>query len=139
MSQTKSPPQKISPLFLVIILAMLVLSAAALYQAIFLYLGNQDISVVFNFLMLGVLGAGLSSYLLFQRRRRMLKLTLKIPRIATTILCQKCGFKTIRDFQRGDYVFKEAEACPKCKEKMLIASIYREVEEKRKKEERMLS
>jgi len=53
--------------------------------------------------------------------------------IITTIQCSKCGFKNIRDFQRGDYIFKETDQqCPKCNEKMSIASIYREVKEKRK-------
>ena len=53
--------------------------------------------------------------------------------VTTTMECSKCGFKNVRDFQRGDYIFKETEQqCPKCNEKMSIASIYREVKEKKK-------
>jgi len=140
MSETAPPVRKISSLFLAVILVTLVLSIFALYQAIETYRNYQDFNEgVLNFMMMGVFGLALSTYMLFQTRRRMLKLTVEIQRIATTILCQKCGFKTIRDFQRGDYIFKEAEACPKCNEKMLIASIYREVKEKEKTKEERLS
>jgi len=135
MSETAPPARKISSLFLAVILVTLGLSIIALYQAIEMYRNYQDFSAVLNFMMMGVFGLALSTYMLFQTRRRMLKLTIEMQRIATTILCQKCGFKTIRDFQRGDYIFKEAEACPKCNEKMLIASIYREVKEKEKTRE----
>jgi len=135
MSETAPPARKISSLFLAVILVTLGLSIIALYQAIEMYRNYQDFSAVLNFMMMGVFGLALSTYMLFQTRRRMLKLTVEMQRIATTILCQKCGFKTIRDFQRGDYIFKEAEACPKCNEKMLIASIYREVKEKEKTRE----
>jgi len=136
MSETAPPASRISSLFLVIILVTLVLAIAALYQAVHA-LRNQDLNAGINFAMIGVTTLALSTYMLFQSRRKMQKFTLKMQRVATTILCQKCGFKTIRDFQRGDYIFKEAEECPKCKEKMLISSIYREVEkeEKEKKEE----
>jgi len=129
MSETAPPASRISSLFLVIILVTLVLAIAALYQAVHA-LRNQDLNAGINFAMIGVTTLALSTYMLFQSRRKMQKFTLKMQRVATTILCQKCGFKTIRDFQRGDYIFKEAEECPKCNEKMLIASIYREAKEK---------
>jgi DNA-directed RNA polymerase subunit RPC12/RpoP len=50
----------------------------------------------------------------------------------STIECNKCGVKNVREFQRGDYIFKETERCQKCNEKMLITAIYREVKEKEK-------
>jgi hypothetical protein len=50
----------------------------------------------------------------------------------TTIECRKCGTKNTREFQRGDYVFKETEPCQKCNDKMLITAIYKEVKEKEK-------
>ena len=123
------PTMKISSLFLVIILVTFVLAVAALYQTIDAY-GRGDIGVGINFAMIGASTLALSAYMIFQTRKKMirLKLAMKIHRISTTILCQKCGFKTIRDFQREDYVFKEVEECPKCKEKMLVSSIYREVD-----------
>ncbi len=40
--------------------------------------------------------------------------------------CSSCGLKTKRDFQSGDYVFKEGRECAKCKGKTKINMIFRE-------------
>ncbi len=117
--------------FLAIIFITLVLSIAAFFQAFDAYNIGQVANGHF-FMLIGVSGLALLTYMVFQTRRRALRFVLKPPRIATTILCQKCGFKNIRDFERGDFIFKDTEECPKCKEKMMIASIYREVEEKKR-------
>ena len=58
-----------------------------------------------------------------------------IPKVMTTIECQNkgCQNKTVREFQRGDYVFKDVETpCPKCGGKQMITGIYKEVKEKEK-------
>ena len=108
------------------------LSIAAFFQAFDAYNAGQVENGHF-FMLIGVSGLALSTYMVFQTRRRALKLAFIPPRIATTILCQKCGFKNIRDFERGDFIFKETEECPKCKEKMMINSIFREIVEKKKR------
>jgi len=41
-----------------------------------------------------------------------------------------CGLKTKRNFQSGDYVFKEGGECSKCKGKAIVAMIYSEKVEK---------
>jgi len=92
---------------------------------------NQSVSAGY-FTLIGSIGLALSVYMLLQTQRKPSRVTFEMPRVITTILCQKCGFKNIRDYQQGDYIFKEAEPCPKCNEKMMIASIYREVKEKEK-------
>lgn len=53
------------------------------------------------------------------------------PKMMTTIECNKCGKKTVREFQRGDFVFKELDAC-QCGGKQLITAIYKEIIEKEK-------
>ena len=126
MSESTSLIRRISSLFLVIILVTLVMAIVSLYQAFRV----EDLNTRINFAMIGATTLAFSAYLLFQSRRKMRRFTIKIQRVVTTILCRKCGFKTIRDFQRGDYIFKETEEFPKCNEKMLIASIYREAKEK---------
>jgi len=86
---------------------------------------------------MGISILAISSYLWLQTRRRMLKLGMGMLPLNTTLECQKCGFKNVREFQRGDYVFKNTEdQCPKCNEKtMTIGSIFREVKEKEKARE----
>ena len=123
--------RRISSIYLMIILVTFVLSISALFYAVDALRSNQNVSAGY-FTLIGSIGLALSVYMLLQTQRKPSRVAFEMPRVITTILCQKCGFKNIRDFQRGDYVFKDAEPCPKCNEKMMIASIYREVKEKEK-------
>ena len=134
MSESVSQEKKISPIFLAIVFVVLALSFIAIYQGIVSYL-NGDFYSGNLFITMGVTTIALLTYMVLQTRRRVLRLTTGMPMqpITTTMQCSKCGFKNVRDFQRGDYIFKETEQqCPKCNEKMSIAAIYREVKEKRK-------
>jgi len=123
-------PRRSPFIFFAIILIVLSLSIVALFQAVTEYLNGNPGSGN-SLLLMSLIGLSASAYMLFQTRRGMLKMTLETPRVSTTIMCNKCGFKNVRDFQRGDYILKEAEPCPKCNEKMVIASIYREVKEEK--------
>lgn len=132
MSKTSSSATtKISTFVLLVIFITLALSLTALILAITAFNSNEI--TAYYLLLIGFLGAALSTYVLFQTRKRMKRLSIKAPSVTTTIECRKCGFKNIRDFQRGDYIFKEVDPCQKCNENMLITAIYREVEEKRKR------
>jgi hypothetical protein len=112
-----------------IIFIALALSLAALILAINAFSDGNEVMAGY-LLLIGFLGAVMSAYILFQTRRRILRLRIEVPSITTTIECLKCGFKSVREFQRGDYIFKEVEPCQKCNENMLITAIYREVKEK---------
>lgn len=84
------------------------------------------------FIIIGIIGIAVSAYMLLRTKRGLPK-KIQVPqRVSTTIQCEKCGFKKIRNFERGDYIYKEAETCPKCNEKMMIASIYRELRKENK-------
>ncbi len=131
MSEPFATQKKISPILVAILLVIFLLSIFSIFLGVDAYLSG-DAESGSTYMILGATTLALSSYVLFQTRRKILKLALKTQPINTTILCEKCGLKNIRDFQRGDYIFKEVEPCPKCNEKMSISSIYREVKEKRK-------
>ncbi len=124
---TGSRATKISSFMLMIIFITLALSVAALIVAIQAFQTDQ---IVAGWLILiGLIGIALTTYVLLQIRRRNRHLKIELPPVTTTIECKKCGFKNVREFQRGDYILKEAEPCQKCNEKMLITAIYREVKE----------
>ncbi len=108
----------------------LALSLVALILSVTIIGENSDAAWVL--LLLGLLGVAISTYVLVQTRRRLSKLKIVVPPVTTTIECKKCGIKNVREFQRGDYIFKETEPCQKCSDKMLITAIYREVKEKEK-------
>jgi len=125
--------RRISPFLLAILMITLVLSLVSIYEGIDAYI-NKDPASGSLFLTMGATTLIISTYLWFQTRQRILKLSMAIQPINTTLECQKCGFKNVREFQRGDYVFKPTEdQCPKCNEKtMTVGSIFREVKEKEK-------
>lgn len=130
MTDKAEPPKTNISLFsIIMVLITVVLSVIALFIGFATY-ESQDLSAL-PYMLIGFIGLAISAYLLLQTKRKPLRGTFEMPQVVTTILCQKCGFKNIRDFERGDYVFKETEPCPKCNDNMMIAAIYREVKEKK--------
>jgi DNA-directed RNA polymerase subunit RPC12/RpoP len=130
MTEKSEPPTTgISSFSLVMIFITVILSTIALFLGLSTY-ESQDLSAV-PYMLIGFIGLAISAYMLLQFRRKPLGAAFEMPKVITTILCQKCGFKNIRDFESGDYIFKETESCPKCSEKMMISAIYREVKEKK--------
>jgi hypothetical protein len=121
---------KISSFVLLVVFITLALSLVALIFSVTIIGENSDAAWIL--LALGLLGVAISTYVLVETRRRLSKLKIIVPPVNTTIECKKCGVKNVREFQRGDYIFKETEPCQKCNDKMLITAIYREVKEKQK-------
>jgi Na+/melibiose symporter-like transporter len=134
MQETVSQPTKIPSRVWIVILAAVVLSLSAIMLASYIMnhpeVAGQEIAVYL--LILGAVGVIFSAYTLFQIRSRILRTKIESPPITTTVECKACGFKNVRAFQRGDYIFKEGEPCEKCKAKTLITAIYREVKDKEK-------
>jgi hypothetical protein len=130
--ETGAPARRFSSIVLIVIIVVLALSLTALYQA-WDALQAGDWTGGY-YLLVGFVGLALSTYMLFQTRRRMQSFTLEMQPITTTIICPKCGFKNVRNFERGDYILKELGSCTKCDGTMIISAIYREVKEKRKEE-----
>ena len=109
----------------------LVLSVVAIVVAIgAFYEGSTEVTIYL--LAIGFIAMALSGYYLFQSRKHVANLKLENPQILTAVECKACNEKVTREFKRGDYVFKEAEKCPKCQSMGMIVAIYREVKEKEK-------
>jgi len=128
---SSSATTRISSFVLLVIFITLALSLTALILAVSAFSSNE--MAAYYLLLIGFLGAAMSTYVLLQTRKRIKRLSITAPSITTTIECRKCGFKNVREFERGDYIFKDVDPCQKCNEKMLITAIYREVKEKRKR------
>jgi hypothetical protein len=126
MSENSSPTTTKISTYLIV----LALSIVALILAVNFYPSRPDMAVFL--LLIGFIAMSLSVYILFQSRKHMASMKIEAPKVMTTVECKKCGFKSVREFQRGDFVFKELEACQKCEDKMLITAIYKEVKEKEK-------
>lgn len=130
MNET-GPAKRFSSIVLIVIVVVLAISLTALYQAYDLFMVNDP--TMGYFLLVGFVGLALSTYMLFQTRRHR-RFTLEAQPILTTIICGKCGFKNVRNFERGDYILKDFGKCTKCEGTMMVSAIYREIKEKRREE-----
>ena len=63
---------------------------------------------------------------IMQMRRRILLLQSLAIKVLSVILCANCGFKVVRAFTQGDFVYKEVGNCQQCSGTMRIDSIYAE-------------
>jgi len=126
-----SATTKISTYLMMIVLIVLALSVVALMLSVNAFIVGNEV-VAGYLLLIGFIAMALSVYVLLQSRKRIASMRIEAPKVMTTVECKKCGFKSVREFQRGDFVFKELEACQKCEDKMLITAIYKEVKEKEK-------
>jgi len=143
MAQKQTAPgtQKISNYIRMIVLIVLVLSVVSIILAVSVYLtgvstpsqaGTDDLTAGF-LLVIGLVALSMSMFTLSQSRRQAAEMKIEVPKVMTTIECLKCGTKTVREFQRGDYVYKDLDACPKCPDtKQVITAVYKEIKEKEK-------
>jgi magnesium-transporting ATPase (P-type) len=131
-NSSQNPSSKISTFVLLTVYVVLALSLVAILLAINAFVvGSQVVAAYLA--IIGVLGMAMSGYMLMQSRKRTMRLKIETPPTMTVVECKKCNTKTVREFKRGDFVFKELEPCQKCPDdKMLITAIYKEVKEKEK-------
>jgi len=133
-TQTTSAGNKISNYLMMIVLVVLALSLVALFVAVQTYIDGDQLTALI-FAGIGSISLAMCLFLLYQSRKQAAQVKTDIPKVMTTIECQNkaCASKTVREFQRGDYVFKDLdEACSKCSGKQMITAIYKEVKEKEK-------
>ena len=133
-NQAAGATNKISTYVMFIVLVVIVLSVASLFLAVNAYIiGDQLAAGVLA--IIGLIALTMSMFLLYQSRRQIVEMKIDIPKVMTTIECTNkgCASKTTREFQRGDFVFKELDvACQKCSGRQMITAIYKEVKEKEK-------
>jgi len=92
---------------------------------------SNDYSTAILLAVVSFIALSMSSFVL-QLRKLTVEADVDTPKMMTTIECRGCGAKTVREFQRGDFVFKELEPCQKCGGTQVITAIYREIKEKEK-------
>lgn len=124
--------KRFSSIVLIVIIVVLAISLTALYQAYDLFMANDP--TMGYYLLVGFVGLALSTYMLFQTRRHAQRFTLESQPVLTTVICGKCGFKNVRNFERGDYILKDLGKCTKCEGTTIVSAIYREIKEKRREE-----
>jgi hypothetical protein len=131
-TNSSTTTNRISTFVFLVVLAVYALAIVAIGLAVSFYGDSEQPYVWIYMLGLGLVSITLASYVLLQSRRHVTTMKHVTPQVMTTIECKKCAIKTVREFQRGDYVYKELEKCQKCDDKQIITAIYKEVKEKEK-------
>ena len=135
-NQTSASTKKISNYVNLIVIIVVVISLASIVVAAYLYAINpNDLAPVAAYSIIGLVALAMSLFTFYQSRRQTTDMKIEIPKVMTTIQCtvKTCDVKTVREFQRGDYVYKELDVpCQKCSGKQMITAIYKEVKEKEK-------
>ena len=132
-TQSASANKKISTYLTLIVLVVMALAVTALLIAVETYfVGDQLAAGVLA--GIGLLALAMSVFLLYQSKLQSAQVKIEAPKVMTTIGCLKnCDQKNVREFQRGDYVYKELDvSCQKCGGKQMITAIFKEVKEKEK-------
>jgi len=100
------------------VLKSILLILLIIIGALFIYLasGTNQITnwfIGFSFICLG------STLLQIKKRQSE-----PIMQTLSILKCSMCGITKVRNYQHGDYVFREVETCNDCNESMLIEQIY---------------
>ncbi len=132
-TQSASTNKKISTYLNMIVLIVMALAITALLIAVETYIAGDQLAAGV-LAGIGVIALALSVFLLYQSKLQSAQVKIEVPKVMTTIGCVKnCDQKSVREFQRGDYVYKELEtSCQKCGGKQMITAIYKEIKEKEK-------
>ncbi|MDR0318879.1 MAG: hypothetical protein LBI09_02460 [Nitrososphaerota archaeon] len=131
-TQQQSSVSKISSYLMLIVAIVIGLAIIALFSATYAYILGYLLQAGF-LLIIGSFALAISIVVLYQTRRNAAVLSDEAPKVMTIIECKSCGTKITRDFQRGDFVFKELDACEKCPEqKQMITGVYKEIKIKEK-------
>ena len=125
--------KKISTYLTMIVLIVMALAVTALLIAGETYLAGDQLAAGV-LAGIGFIALVLSVFLLYQSKLQSAQVKIEAPKVMTTIGCAKnCDSKNVREFQRGDYVYKELDTpCQKCGGRQMITAIYKEVKEKEK-------
>lgn len=119
------------------LLTVVIIGAFSLFS---IYLGFQaygdESEKATYYLIIGATGFAAMGYMLFRTKAYAQKRH-EIPHaeVITTLECPKCGLKKVRDFERGDYVFRDDIQCTRCDGKMVITRVHRRKKEAKEKAE----
>lgn len=130
---TEKSKKAFSTSILVFIISMIVMFVIAFY---FLYSGYNSYlagrSDAYYQMLIGIISMASTVYVVVQYRARSTKYKVKEIKVFSKLESEECGYSTVRNFLKGDYVFKIVEKCPKCDTPMIITRIYPEAKDDKK-------
>jgi hypothetical protein len=108
-----------------------ILALFSLYSG-FQAFGNGELETALYYILMGVSGFAAIGYMLFRSKSgREERLDIKKVDVIVTLECQQCDLKSVREFAKGDYLFKDDEPCTRCEGNATITRIHSRKEKKR--------
>jgi hypothetical protein len=85
------------------------------------------------YIVIGTAGLAAVGYMFFRTKAVTTTRKPDVPSVdvVTILECLECELKRVRDFKRGDYVYKNDEPCTRCDGAMIITGIHRKPEPKK--------
>ena len=86
------------------------------------------------YIFIGTAGFAAIGYMFFRTKAISVARRPDVPKVGVVSIleCPSCDLKRVRDFQRGDYVYKDDEPCTRCEGTMIITGIHRRPEPEKK-------
>ena len=127
-----SPMMSMSWVTLAVVVVIGIFSLLSLWLGFQAY-GSEHPDQAIYYIVIGSAGLSAIGYMFFRTKA----ITDKIPdvpkvEVVTILECPSCDLKRVRDFQRGDYIYKDNEPCTRCEGTMVITGIHRRAEPKQK-------
>jgi len=113
--------------YLMVIFSIIILAWAvwAMYSAFnFQQQGNMESFYFYAIASSVAIVLAVSS--IMQMRRRIVLLQTAVTKVLSVVLCSNCGFKVVRAFGEGDFVYQEVGKCQQCSGPMRVESVYAE-------------
>ena len=103
--------------------ALVIVAFYSLVDAYVLFQAGQAEQASFS-LMIGFVILVFSGSVILRFRKYITLSRSPKAEVMSTVECEKCSFKEIRKFMKGDYVLKAVSSCPNCSESVVVTSIY---------------
>ncbi len=131
---TEYPSMSLSWVTLAVVVVIGIFSLFSLYMG-FRAFGSENPENSTYYIIIGTAGFAVIGYMFF--RTKAITTTRRksdAPKVdvVTILECPSCNLKRVRDFKRGDYVYKDDEPCTRCDGTMVITGIHKRAEAKKK-------
>jgi hypothetical protein len=129
----QNPMMSLSWVTLAVVVVIGIFSLLSLWMGFQAYGGEHPEQATY-YIIIGTAGFAAIGYMFFRTKTITTKKQ-DVPKVdvVTILECPSCDLKRVRDFQRGDYIYKDDEPCTRCEGIMLVTGIHRRADEKKKR------
>lgn len=130
----QTPMMSLSWVTLAVVVVIGIFSLLSLWLGFQAY-GSEHPEQANYYIIIGTAGFAAIGYMFFRTKAiTSSRKSVTVPKVevVTILECPSCELKRVRDFQKGDYVYKDDEPCTRCEGTMVITGIHKRAEPKKK-------